>query len=130
MTGKLPKIIEAAGAARDQALEVACSGLGIEELLRECRALEDFRRRSDNLYERVRALFFLYAIHRFELPARPGFQKRGHVPYAGWLHLLERRYEEALTVFLIVIIKISWISFIDFEEIESQGCLAYLSRSS
>ncbi len=33
-------------------------------------ALDRFRRASDNLYERVRALFFLYAIHRFHLPLR------------------------------------------------------------
>ena len=40
------------------------------ELLAECQALDRFRRSSDNLYERVRALFFLYAIHRFHIPPR------------------------------------------------------------
>ena len=34
--------------------------------------LDAFRRTSDNLYERVRALFFLYAIHRFHLPRQAG----------------------------------------------------------
>ena len=42
----------------------------LEELLAECEALDRFRRSSDNLYERVRALFFLYAIHRFHIPLR------------------------------------------------------------
>ena len=32
------------------------------------RDLEQLRHSSENLYERVRALFFLYAIHRFHLP--------------------------------------------------------------
>src|ERR1017187_5356914 len=55
---------------RNQPLEVACAGLSLEELLEECAALDAFRRRSENLYERVRALFFLFAIHRFHLPVR------------------------------------------------------------
>ena len=38
---------------------------------RSAQALDRFRRSSDNLYERVRALFFLYAIHRFHIPSRP-----------------------------------------------------------
>ena len=41
-----------------------------EALLAECAALDAFRRQSDNLYERVRALFFLYAIYRFHLPGK------------------------------------------------------------
>ena len=41
----------------------------LAELLAECAELERFRRRSDNLYERVRACFFLYAIYRFHLPS-------------------------------------------------------------
>src|SRR5438876_1085696 len=53
---------------RNQSLEAICSNLSLNELLRECAALDAFRRHSDNLYERVRALFFLYAIHRFYLP--------------------------------------------------------------
>ena len=32
--------------------------------------LDAFRRCAENLYERVRTLFFLYAIHRFHLPGR------------------------------------------------------------
>ena len=62
----LIRIITAAEPAlRNESLEGACAGLSLEELLRECSKLDDFRRRSENLYERVRALFFLYAIHRF-----------------------------------------------------------------
>ena len=57
-------------ALRNQSLESACAGLSLDELLRECAKLDDSRRHSENLYERVRALFFLYAIHRFHLPAK------------------------------------------------------------
>ena len=55
---------------RDRALDSVCAGLPLYALLAECQALDRFRRSSDNLYERVRALFFLYAIHRFHIPPR------------------------------------------------------------
>ena len=57
-------------ALRDRALEAACGELSLKEMLDQCAALDAFRRHSENLYERVRALFFLYAIHRFHLPGR------------------------------------------------------------
>ena len=64
-------------------------------------ALDRFRRASDNLYERVRALFFLYAIHRFHLPLRAGAAgAAAAIPFAGYTHLLKRRFEEAIDLFL------------------------------
>ncbi|OQA44527.1 MAG: UTP--glucose-1-phosphate uridylyltransferase [Chloroflexi bacterium ADurb.Bin325] len=71
-----------------------------DELLAECAELDAFRRASRNLYERVRALFFLYAIHRFHLPAKPGVAARGFIPFDGYTYLLRRRFEEAIDVFL------------------------------
>ncbi len=53
---------------RNRSLDAFCQAATLEELLLECEALDRFRRTSDNLYERVRALFFLYAIHRFHIP--------------------------------------------------------------
>src|SRR5260370_27857179 len=85
---------------RNESLEAICSRLSLNELLQESAALDAFRRRSDNLYERVRALFFLYAIHRFHLPAKPGISLRGLVPFKGHEHLLHRRFEEAIDIFL------------------------------
>ncbi len=41
------------------------------------RGTRTLRRQSDNLYERVRALFFLYAIHRFHLPRKAGHREPG-----------------------------------------------------
>ncbi len=85
---------------RNQSLDSACSRLSSTELLEECADLDAFRRRSENLYERVRALFFLYAIHRFHLPTRPGLGQRGRVPFKGYEQLLHRRFEEAIDSFL------------------------------
>jgi hypothetical protein len=85
---------------RDQSLDAFCRPAMRDELLAECAALDQFRRESDNLYERVRALFFLYAIHRFHLPQKAGVHSRGLVPFDGYTHLLNRRFEEAVEVFL------------------------------
>src|SRR5438874_3297481 len=88
--------------ARNQSLDTLCASLSLGELLGECAELEQFRRQSENLYERVRALFFLYAIHRFHLPLKDGIQQRGLVPFKGYEHLLQRRFEEAIEQFLAV----------------------------
>ena len=96
----LTAVITAAGEARDQSLDALCRDLSLEELLAECRALDRFRRSSDNLYERVRALFFLYAIHRFHIPLRNGASAPAAIPFAGYSNLLKRRFEEAIDLFL------------------------------
>ena len=85
---------------RNQALENFCENASLAELLAECEALEAFRQQSDNLYERVRALFFLYAINRFHLPAKAELETKGLIPFEGYNHLLRRRFEEAIEVFL------------------------------
>ncbi len=87
-------------AVRDQALDAFCRDLSTAELLEAAAALERFRHQRTNLYERVRACFFLYAIHRFHLPTRPGFPATGRIPFEGYTNLLERRFEEATDVFL------------------------------
>ena len=89
---------------RNQALDSACAGLSLGDLLAEAAALDAFRRRSANLYHRVRALIFLHAIHRFHLPQRLAATPAGHppgtIPFQGYENLLERRFEEAIDVFL------------------------------
>src|SRR3954447_11598727 len=87
-------------ATRDRALESAVAGMSAQQLLQECEALDAFRRTSTNLYERVRALFFLYAIHRFHLPLKEGVATRGLIPFDGYNQLLSRRFEEAIDTFL------------------------------
>ncbi|HEY2587369.1 MAG TPA: UTP--glucose-1-phosphate uridylyltransferase [Tepidisphaeraceae bacterium] len=85
---------------RDASLDAFCRHASVERLLAECAGLERFRRKSENLYERVRALFFLYAIHRFHLPTKAGYPTKGNVPFEGYNHLLSRRFEEAIESFL------------------------------
>jgi hypothetical protein len=95
-------------AVRNRSLDELCAGRSTRELLTECDALDHFRRHSDNLYERVRALFFLYSIHRFHLPQRfsnsqcstDNSQNPGRIPFHGYEQLLRRRFEEAIDTFL------------------------------
>jgi hypothetical protein len=55
---------------------------------------------AEPIPERVRALFFLYAIHRFHIPLRPGAGRPALIPFAGYGNLLKRRFEEAIDIFL------------------------------
>ena len=103
MSSKLREIITAKDRdKRDTSLEAICKALSFEELVAECESLDRFRRESDKLYERVRALFFLYAIHRFYLPAKlEGMSTEGAtVSFEAYAHLLGRRFAEALDHFL------------------------------
>ncbi len=98
---ELVRIITAADPAqRNRSLDAVCRDLSKEQLLAECAALDDFRRRSDNLYERVRALFFLYAIYRFHLPLHLQAGTNTLIPFEGYANLLKRRFEEAIDIFL------------------------------
>ena len=85
---------------RNRSLDSFCKNATTRDLLAEAAELDLCRRGSQNLYERVRALFFLSAIHRFHLLARPEIAGRGHIPFAGFENLLARRFEEALSSFL------------------------------
>jgi len=93
ITGHDPEI-------RNRPLDTVCRTATLEQLLVECSALDRFRRSSDNLYERVRALFFLYAIHRFHIPTHRSAASCALIPFTGYTHFLKRRFEEALDVFL------------------------------
>ena len=100
MTDLLQIITSADAATRDQSLESACEGLHAGQLLAECNRLDAFRRTCENLYERVRSLFFLNAIYRFHLPARLVGRESGSIPFGGYEHLLNRRFPEAIDAFL------------------------------
>ena len=101
---KLLSIITSADPAiRNRSLDAECRSLSLDQLLSECRELDEFRRRCDNLYDRVRALFFLYAIHRFHLPNQLIERESGRIPFGGYEHMLNRRYPEAIEVFLMAL---------------------------
>ncbi|MCW5558884.1 MAG: UTP--glucose-1-phosphate uridylyltransferase, partial [Verrucomicrobiae bacterium] len=90
-------------AIRNQSIAAAAREASAEQLLEWAAELDAFRRGSENLYERVRALFFLYDLHRFHLPPRlaPGGNARpSAIPFRGFEQLLHRRFEEAIDTFL------------------------------
>ncbi len=101
MPHALQSIILAEDAAtRNRSLDSFCQHASLDTLLGECEVLDQLRQSSDNLYHRVRALFFLYALHRFHLPRCPGMAKVGPIPFVAQQLLLERRFGEAIRVFL------------------------------
>lgn len=85
---------------RDQALDALVGTMSSKELLSVCDQLEAFRKESDNLYHRVRALFFLYSIHRFHMPRELAGRECGAIPFHGFERLLGRRFQEAIRDFL------------------------------
>lgn len=85
---------------RNLSLDRYCQDRSAEQLLADCDQLDAFRRTCDNLYERVRALFFLYAIYRFHLPGVLQGRETGRIPFAGYEQLLGRRFPEAIDTFL------------------------------
>ncbi len=100
MTDLVQIITASDTATRDQSLDAACAEMSAAQLLAECRRLDRFRRSCENLYERVRSLFFLYAIHRFHLPRRLSESAADLIPFGGYDHLLNRRFPEAIDAFL------------------------------
>lgn len=101
MPGELLAIIEAEDEAlRDQGPEAVCPGKPLPWLLQSCEELDRYRRDCNNLYRRVRALFFLHDLYRFHLPGRPELPPGGRIPFSGQEHLLGRRFDEAIGSFL------------------------------
>jgi hypothetical protein len=100
-------ITSAEPAVRDYSFDAWCRPASLEDLMAAGAELDAFRRRSANLYERVRALFFLYALHRFHIPSKltawdQARRGRSLIPFRGFEHFLERRFEEAIDHFLAV----------------------------
>ncbi|MCD6049086.1 MAG: ugp [Verrucomicrobia bacterium] len=114
MSSLLNLITSQDAATRNQSLDAFARAASLDELLAACAELDTFRRQADNLYERVRALFFLYALHRFHIPRKlvsvaqapsPAISRTGApacplIPFPGYEQLLNRRFEEAIDIFL------------------------------
>ncbi|TGE25856.1 UTP--glucose-1-phosphate uridylyltransferase [Hymenobacter aquaticus] len=75
-------------------------GLSARELLRSLRELDEFRKATPSLYDKVRAILFLYAGFRFFLQESKDIPAVGKIPYAGFEDLLGRRFEQAISTFL------------------------------
>jgi hypothetical protein len=91
---------------RNRSLDAFCRTATATVLMAEAGALDRFRRESVSLYERVRAQFFLYAIHRFHLPfdsaSRAGVPAGRPVALAALERILNRRFNEAIDLLLAV----------------------------
>ena len=81
---------------RNRALDEFVQDATLDELCQHTTQLESFFRSTDNLYHRVRALFFLSAIHRYHLPQRYHSNSTGLIPFASYQHLLGRRFIESI----------------------------------
>jgi hypothetical protein len=100
---KLIAIIQSSNPlVKNKSLDSFCVNASLIELLNETRELELYRKSESNLYNRVRALFFLYAIHRFYIFKQIGIGTQGLIPFEAYEHLLKRRYEEAIHLLLNV----------------------------
>ena len=97
LANRLVSIIESeVDAVRNQSLDEICAGSNFEELMADTDALDQYWRQTENLYHRVRALFFLAAIHRYHLPNFFDHQASAKIPFGSYQHLLGRRFVEAI----------------------------------
>ena len=84
---------------RDRSVRELTRSASLAEKLQACDELETFRQGCQNLYERVRASLFLHAIYRYDIQEDPSIRAAGIIPFAGFIDVMERRYEQAITAF-------------------------------
>ena len=99
MDATLLALVEDSGSP-GQTFEVLCRTADRAGLERMTDELENYRRSAGNFYHRVRAVFFLEAIHRYFLPAHFAEDDEGSIPYDGHRLALARRFEEAVAWYL------------------------------
>jgi UDP-N-acetylglucosamine pyrophosphorylase len=84
---------------RDKSFQELCSGLSIHQTITLLQELEEFRKKTPNLYEKVRASIFLYAGFRFYLSDPSAINAPGKIPIEGYINLLNRNFEKAISIF-------------------------------
>jgi len=84
---------------RNRSFSGLCGKLTVKEQVAYFKELDDFRKTTPNLYERVRASIFLYAGYRFSLMENPEIRVVGKIPVEGFENLLKRNFEKAITLF-------------------------------
>ncbi|RNI30580.1 UTP--glucose-1-phosphate uridylyltransferase [Rufibacter latericius] len=87
-------------AERNRSFFQMSRNMSSRELFRALRELDDFRKTTPSLYDKVRAILFLFAGYRFFLMESAETPATGKIPYAGFEDLLARRFEQAITTFL------------------------------
>ena len=86
-------------AVRDASFQTLCKNLSIDQVQSYLAELEEFRKQTENLYEKVRASIFLYAGYRFYLMDSKSIRPTGAIPVEGCKNFLDRNYERALSIF-------------------------------
>lgn len=86
-------------ALRDRSFFDIASSMSPEDLLSALDELDLFRKKSESLYDKVRASLFIYAAYRFFLEKSGEYPPAGVIPVEGYRNLLSRRFEKALDVF-------------------------------
>src|SRR5262249_5304562 len=84
-------------AIRNRSARELAAARTLAEKLEACASLEQFRRARQNLYQRVRASLFLHALYRYEIQDSAEVPGAGQIPFAGFVDLMERRYEQAIS---------------------------------
>jgi UDP-N-acetylglucosamine pyrophosphorylase len=87
-------------AIRNRSFTSLAKDFSNHELLKALKELDDFRKTSVNLYDRVRACIFLYAGYRFFLQESETENETGIIPLEGHENLLKRNFEKAISLFL------------------------------
>lgn len=95
-------IVSADDLVRHRGLTDFCGECDSEQLLAVAADLDAFWRSAPNLYHRVRAMFFLSAIYRYEIPTRLPANSAGLIPHEAHEHMLSRRFVEAIDMLLEV----------------------------
>ncbi len=85
---------------RNRSFESLSSGLSSHKLLAGCSDLEQFRHQTTNLYEKVRALFFLSQLYKHSLCETNEIPEIGYLPPAAMKALLAREFENSIQSFL------------------------------
>ncbi|WP_324673260.1 UTP--glucose-1-phosphate uridylyltransferase [Hymenobacter sp. GOD-10R] len=93
-------IVSTDSAKRDRSFYDISKQLSAKELLANLRELDEFRKTTPSLYDKVRAILFLYAGFRFFLQESKEVPAVGRISYAGFEDLLGRRFEHAISTFL------------------------------
>jgi hypothetical protein len=82
-------------------LDEFAAGADLDEMAAGARQLYEFSADTQqNVYARVRALFWAHALYRYHLPRSVNGASAGLIPYAGQTLLLSRRYVGAMESFL------------------------------
>jgi len=85
---------------RNRSINYLLQNKNKDELLRFAEELEAFRKDSSNLYHKVRASLFLFAIYRFYLQESKEIKPCGRIPFEGIKAVRHKNFEESIAIYL------------------------------